>query len=129
MSEFNYFDDQLKTNQREEYLSQWKSEMDFEEDVRDILKLLRPHRGERLKGWNEHRTRGDGFRVTVSWDPSHEETHEPFCIPKIADVIESLLVGSAREQDLLDPHAEFELYASVVRELDARLRELRSRYE
>lgn len=129
MKEFNYFDDQLKTNEREEYLSQWKSEMDFEEDVRDILKLLRPHRAQRLAGWSEHRTKGEGFRVTVSWDPAHEETHTPFSIPKIADVMESLLVGSAREQDLLDPQAEFELYAIVVRELDARLKELRSRYE
>ena len=129
MAEYNYFDDHVQTNQREEYLSQWKSEMDFEEEVRDILKLLRPHRGQRLQGWREHRTKGDGFRVTVAWDPAHGETREPFCIPKIADVMESLLVGSAREQDLLDPQAEFELYASVIRELDARLKELRSRYE
>jgi len=129
MAEFNYFDDHLKTNERDEYLSQWKSETEFEEDVRDILKLLRPHRGQRLQGWREHRTKGDGFRVTVSWDPAQVQMQEAFCIPKIADVIESLLVGSAREQDLLDPQAEFELYASVVRELGERLTELRSRYE
>lgn len=121
-----------ETNERDAYLSQWKTEMDFEEDVRDLLKILRPHRAQRLEGWSEHRVRGEGFRVTVSWDPTHENTlmnGSAFCVPQIADVLESILVGSAKEQDLLDPQAEFEMYANVVRELGERLRELRSRYE
>ena len=126
----NRFDLNSETNGRDAYLSQWKDEMEFEEDLRDILKMLRPNRIERLKGWKEHRVRGDGFRVTVSWDPAPDLfATEPFSIPKIADVLESILVGSAREQDLLDPQAEFEVYAGVVRELGERLKELRSRYE
>jgi len=133
MSDFHSndrFDFNSETNPRDAFLSQWKSEMDFEEDVRDLLKLLRPNRAERVKGWRDYRTKGDGYRVTVSWDPSLESLLQgPFCIPRMADVLESILVGSAREQDLLDPQAEFELYAGIVRELTERLKEMRSRYE
>lgn len=123
----------------------WRSEAEYEDDVRTMMKILRPHRRERLLGWREHRTRGEQFRVTIAWDPKLQEpggadqsagsspppeTPVPrFCIPRLADVLESILIGSARNQDDLDPQAEFDLYASVVQELEARVRELRSRYE
>jgi hypothetical protein len=115
----------------DEYLALWRREVDFEEDVRSLIRLLRPHRQELLKGWTEHSTRGEHFRVTVAWDPILDAAakQSPLEIPNLTDVFEAVLIGSAKNQDELEPKAEFELYASVVRELDARLRDLRSRYD
>ena len=44
----------------------------FEEDVRAVVAIMRPHRRERLMGWTEYRTGGANFRATVSWERSFE---------------------------------------------------------
>ena len=105
----------------------------FEEDVRAVVALMRPHRRERLMGWAEYRTGGANFRATVSWDPSFAEGpqsgHERrLAVPRLTDVIESILVGSVKDQDTLDPAEEFEIYRGVVRELYRRLEEMQGRY-
>jgi hypothetical protein len=106
----------------------------FEEDVRAVLSMMRPHRRERLMGWNEYRTGGANFRATISWDPSFErspQTADERClsVPRMADVLESLLVGSVKDQDELTAAEEFEIYRGVVRELYRRLEEMQGRYE
>src|SRR5436190_19565311 len=100
-------------------MDRWVQEQVFEEDVRAVIGMLRPHRRERLLGWSEHRTGGAHFRVTVSWDEHLEQRrkNQPLVVPQMADVLETLLVGSAKDQDELQPKEEFELYRSVVREL------------
>ena len=105
----------------------------FEEDVRAVVALMRPHRRERLMGWAEYRTGGANFRATVSWDRSFAEGpqsgHERrLAVPRLTDVLESILVGSVRDQDALDPAEEFEIYRGVVRELYRRLEEMQGRY-
>ena len=117
--------------EREQYLERWKREAEFEDEVRSLMQLLRPHRAETLLGWEEHRTKGERFRVTIAWDPRLDVTcaGEPLCVPRMVEVLEAILVGSAKQQDRLDPQDEFDIYAAVVRELAARLVELRSRYE
>jgi hypothetical protein len=75
--------------------------------------------------------------VTVSWDGTaernrHNETDYetgPLILPKMADVIESLLVGSARHQDELLPREEFALYREVLHEVHRRLDEMQACYE
>src|SRR4051794_21338123 len=68
----------------------------FEEDLRAVMLMLRPHRNERLAGWQEYRTGGAQFRATVSWDPEFagEAGDDGLAIPKMADVLEAILVGS-----------------------------------
>src|SRR3954462_15691789 len=107
-------------------MDRWVDEQRFEEDMRAVLNMLRPNRRERLLGWSEHRTGGAHFRVTVSWDDELEvkRKHQPLVVPQMADVLETLLVGSAKDQDELQPKEEFELYRSVVRELHRRLDEM-----
>lgn len=106
----------------------------FEEDVRAVLTMMRPHRRERLLGWSEYRTGGAHFRATISWDPSFERSaqepaDEALSIPRLTDVLESLIVGSAKNQDELHAAEEFAIYRGVVRELHRRLDEMQSCYE
>ena len=121
--------DHLAATRRQ--MEQWGQEQLFEEDVRTVLQMLRPNRHERLLGWNEYRTGGAHFRVTVSWDQDAETRGktEPLAIPQLVDVLESLLVGSARNQDDLPTEVEFELYRDVVRVLHQRINEMESCYE
>jgi hypothetical protein len=110
----------------------WADEQLFEEDVRAVLTLMRPNRRERLLGWSEYRTGGAHFRATVSWDEHFELAdggRGKTRVPNMADVLEAILVGSARHDDDLMPAEEFEIYRDVVRELYRRLNDLQSCYE
>src|SRR3954471_4317937 len=87
-------------------VDRWVEEQMFEEDVRAVLLMMRPHSRERLMGWSEYRTGGKHFRATVSWDeefaadagtsPDPEPADDVFSVPNFADVLEALLVGSIR---------------------------------
>ena len=106
----------------------------FEEDVRAVIAMMRPHRRERLMGWTEYRTGGANFRATISWNRSFErarQSDEEQClsVPRLTDVLESILVGSVKDQDRLTAAEEFEIYRGIVRELYSRLDELQSRYD
>lgn len=110
----------------------WAEEQLFEEDVRSVLMMMRPNRRERLLGWTEYRTGGAHFRATVSWDEEFEVSdggRSQTRIPNMADVLEAILVGSAKHDDDLMPAEEFEIYRGVVRELYRRLNDLQSCYE
>ena len=109
-------------------VDRWVEEQMLEEDLRAVLRMVRPHGRERLVGWKEYRTGGADFRVTVSWDPSIEQREEPLAVPKMADVIEALLVGSATDQDDLSTEQEFGRYRAVVAELGRRIDEMESCY-
>lgn len=103
----------------------------FEEDVRAVIKMLRPNRREKLEGWKEYRAGGADFRATISWRADFERdasSDEPLVVPRMADVLEAILVGSTRCQDDLTAEQEFGMYRRVVRELYQRLDELESRY-
>ena len=50
-------------------------------------------------------------------------------VPRLTDVLESILVGSVKNQDELQAAEEFEIYRGVVRELHRRLDEMQSCYE
>jgi hypothetical protein len=108
----------------------WVAEQIFEEDLRSVLRMLRPHRRERLLGWNEYRTGGAHYRVTVSWDDDYEaeNANGPLHVPRLVEILESLIVGTARNQDDLTAPEEFALYKSVVRELSKRIDEMESCY-
>jgi hypothetical protein len=124
-------------------LARWEQEQLFEEDVRAVLNMLRPNRAERLLGWSEYRTGGNGFRATISWDPGAPDAplrRKPghgasnpadghFVIPQMTDVLESILVGSLKNADEMEAKVEFELYRDVVRELGRRLDEMQRCYE
>jgi hypothetical protein len=103
----------------------------FEEDLRSVLKLMRPHRRERLEGWQEYRAGGADFRATVSWSPelAMDADREPLVVPHMVDVLEAILVGSVRSQDELSAEQEFGIYRRVVRDLCERLDELESHYQ
>jgi hypothetical protein len=106
----------------------------FQEDVRAVVSMMRPHRRERLLGWNEYRTGGANFRATISWDKSFERSTQSadeqcLSVPRLTDVLESILVGSVKNQDELHAAEEFEIYRGVVRELYRRLDEMQSCYE
>lgn len=109
----------------------WMTEQMFEEDIRAVMSMLRPHRQERLAGWSEYRTGGKHFRATISWDEDFElsSKDDGFSIPCMAEVLETILVGSAKKQDDLTAQEEFELYRQVVRDLYRRLDSLQSCYE
>jgi hypothetical protein len=110
-------------------VDRWVTEQMFEEDVRAVLRMVRPHGRERRMGWREYRTGGSDFRVTVSWDEDFETARpQPLMVPRMADVIESLLIGSARNQDDLTPREEFALYREVVEELRRRIDEMEGCY-
>ena len=122
------------TNAANDSVDRFVDEQLFEEDVRAVLTMMRPHRRERLLGWSEYRTGGAHFRATISWDPSFEQsaqetTDQALSIPRLTDVLESLLVGSVKNQDELHAAEEFEIYRGVVRELHRRLDEMQSCYE
>ena len=108
----------------------WMDEQLFEEDVRAVLRMLRPNRRERLEGWSEYRTGGAEFRVTVNWSPHCPQDGEmsAWRVPRIVEVLESLLVGSARGADEIPPQVEFQLYREVVEQLQRRLDELEPCY-
>jgi hypothetical protein len=110
-------------------MDRWVDEQVFEEDVRALMQFLRPHRHQRLLGWREMRSGGSQFRVTVSWDPRMDDPDQPLSVPCMADVLESVLVGSAKNQDQLDAKQEFEMYRKVVHELLRRLDEMQACYE
>jgi hypothetical protein len=114
----------------------------FEEDVRAVLSVMRPHRRERLLGWSEYRTGGAHFRATISWapeftkspgasqdNPERAQLDAQMAVPRLTDVLESILVGSVKNQDDLHAAEEFEIYRGVVRELYRRLDEMQSCYE
>lgn len=112
----------------------FEEEQLFEEDVRAALSLMRPHRRERLMGWSEYRTGGAQFRATISWEPGFEgedgpEAEKSLTVPHMTDVLESILVGSVKNQDEIPAKEEFEIYRGVVRELYRRLDEMQSCYE
>ena len=110
----------------------WAEEQLFEEDVRSVLMMMRPNRRERLLGWSEYRTGGAHFRATISWDEEFEVADAGrgrTRVPSMADVLEAVLVGSARHDDDLTAAEEFEIYREVVRELYRRLNDLQACYE
>lgn len=117
-----------------EMIERWIEQANFENRVRSVVSTLRPHRFERLAGWREYRARAHGLRVTISWDPRSvgaPPMDDPtgLSVPRMAEVLETILVGSAQRQDDLHAEEEFALYSRVVRELAERLNELRSRYD
>jgi hypothetical protein len=109
----------------------WVNEQMFEEDVRAVLKMMRPNSRERLQGWNEYRTGGAHFRVTVSWDDEFQITSPDtnLAVPHMTEVIETLIVGSARNQDEMNVNQEFEQYRQVVREVYQRIEQRQACYE
>ena len=122
------------TDPIDDSLDRFTEEQMFEEDVRAVLQMMRPHRRERLAGWDEYRTGGSGFRATISWDPAFEQAggsqyDRGLSVPRLTDVLESILVGSVKNQDDLHAAEEFEIYRGVVRELYRRLDEMQACYE
>jgi hypothetical protein len=134
-------------------VERWVDEQMFEEDVRAVLQMLRPHRRERLMGWKEYRTGGADFRVTVSWTRHFEETPptrtlmigstavkqpapppppgrdaHPLVVPHMTDVMEAFLIGSAKDQDEISAQEEFGYYRAVVSELSRRIDEMEACY-
>ena len=113
-------------------VDRWVNEQMFEEDVRAVLKMMRPNRREKLQGWNEYRTGGSHYRITVSWDDEFQITAPDTgtsAVPNLADVIETLLVGSAKQGDDLTPADEFDTYRQVVRDVYNRLQQRQACYE
>src|SRR6476661_3337712 len=86
----------MLTKPPETGVDRFVEEQMFEEDLRAVMLMLRPHRNERLAGWEEYRTGGSQFRATISWDPefARDSAEETLAIPKMADVLEAILVGS-----------------------------------
>jgi hypothetical protein len=106
----------------------------FEEDLRAVLAMMRPHRRERLMGWAEHRTGGADFRATISWDQSFDHARQSpderrLCIPRMVDVLATILVGSVKDQDELTAAEEFHIYRGIIRDLYFRIDEMQSCYE
>jgi hypothetical protein len=101
----------------------WVDEQMFEEDVRAVVRMMRPNSRERLRGWKEYRTGGAHYRITVSWDDEFEITSKDtsLAVPHMSDVIETILVGSARNSDELNAGDEFEQYRRVIRDVYQRL--------
>ncbi len=113
-------------------VDRWVTEQMFEEDVRSVLKMMRPNGRERLQGWNEYRTGGSHYRITVSWDDEFQITdgaEAKSAVPHLADVIETLLVGSAKHADEQTPADEFDGYRQVVRDVYHRLQQRQACYE
>jgi hypothetical protein len=114
-------------------VDRWVEEQMFEEDVRAVLLMMRPHRRERLMGWSEYRTGGRSFRATVSWDeefaadagsnPDPQPQDDVFTVPNFADVLETLLIGSIRSDAELTEAEECEAYRSLLREVERRVEE------
>lgn len=72
--------------------------------------------------------RATGICATVSWDEEFESRDQTpaLIVPCMADVLETILVGSARNPDSLTAEQEFDLYRRVVHELIRRLDELQA---
>jgi hypothetical protein len=121
----------MVSHSNEKVADRWMQEQLFEEDVRAVMSMLRPNRQERLAGWSEYRTGGKHFRATISWDADFELGSRDIglSVPCMAEVLETILVGSASKQDELHASEEFEIYRDVVRELYKRLDSLQSCYE
>lgn len=117
-------------------VDRWVDEQMFEEDVRAVLQMMRPNRQERLRGWTEHRTGGRDFRVTVSWDPAAPSASSPavadheaaLSVPRMSEVIASLLIGSARAEADLSADEECDAYLAVLGEVARRVEELRGSF-
>jgi hypothetical protein len=117
-------------------VDRWVDEQMFEEDVRAVMSMMRPHRRERLLGWSEYRTGAKHFRATVSWDEEFaadagsevdpQLLDEVFVVPNFADVLESLNVGSVRSDAHHTTDQECETYRAQRGELSRRV-ETRSR--
>ena len=103
----------------------------FEEDVRAIVSMIRPNRRERLQGWSEYRTGGKHFRATISWDQEYAErpAEEAVSIPHLAEVLETIILGSVKSDAELPAAEEFAIYHGVVLDLLKRLEEARSSCE
>ena len=112
-------------------MDRWVEEQVFEEDIRAMMQWLRPNRRERLLGWNEVRCGGAHFRVTVSWDEEcqRENADGELNVPCMTDVLESILIGSVKNQDELDARQEFEMYRKVALELLRRIDQMQASYE
>ena len=114
-------------------VDRWVDEQMFEEDVRAVLLMMRPHRRERLMGWSEYRTGGRLFRATISWDeefaadagtsPDPQPQDDVFTVPNFADVLESMLIGSIRSDAELTVREECQAYRALLRELERRVEE------
>ena len=112
-----------------EAVDRWVDDQMFEEDLRAVLLMMRPHRRERLMGWSEYRTGGKHFRATIAWDEYFAEegsdgalAHaETFSVPNMVDVLEAVLIGSVKSDAELSTEEEAEAYVGVVRELARRV--------
>ena len=106
----------------------------FDEDVRAVIALMRPHRRERLMGWTEFRTGGADFRATISWGeafgraPQSDEERR-LVVPRLVEVLASILVGSVRDLHELTQGQEFDIYRGVIRDLYFRVDGMQSRFE
>ena len=109
----------------------WMDEQLFEEDVRSVLRMMRPNSRERLQGWKEYRTGGAHYRITVSWDDEFAitSTDNALAVPHMADVIETLLMGSAKNPDEMSASDEFDKYRTVVRDVYQRMSQQQACYE
>jgi hypothetical protein len=112
-------------------VERWADEQMFEEDVRAVLAMMRPNKRERLAGWSEYRTGAAHFRATISWDEQFEavDGRGNTKIPNLADVLETILVGSVKQDDDMPASEEFEIYRGVVRELYKRINDMEECYE
>jgi hypothetical protein len=112
-------------------VDRWVDEQMFEEDLRAVLTMMRPHRRERLMGWSEYRTGARHFRATVSWDEEFaadagtevdpQPLDELFVVPNFADVLETLIAGSIRSDADLTTDQECETYRALLSELSRRV--------
>lgn len=112
-------------------VDRWVDEQMFEEDLRAVMTMMRPHRRERLLGWSEYRTGAKHFRATVSWDEEFaadagtevdpQPLDELFVVPNFADVLETLIVGSIRSEADLTTDQECETYRALLTELARRV--------
>jgi hypothetical protein len=120
----------MTLNTEKPAVERWVEEQLFEEDVRAVLMMIRPNRRERLKGWSEYRTGGADFRATISWSGEFQTSRDCdiWRVPRIAEVLESILIGAVRDADEMLPQQEFEHYRRIVRALAARIDELESCY-
>lgn len=114
-----------------EAVDRWVDDQMFEEDLRAVLLMMRPHRRERLMGWSEYRTGAKHFRATIAWDEYFAEegssqggelAHaDAFSVPNMVDVLEAVLIGSVKSDSELSTEEEAEAYVAVVRELARRV--------
>jgi hypothetical protein len=112
-------------------VDRWVDEQMFEEDVRAVLRMMRPNHRERLMGWSEYRTGGTHFRVTIAWDEEFAKAsaaeaavnplHGAFSVPGFVEVLESLLMGSVRSEAELTAEEECDAYRAVLGELCRRV--------